>query len=152
MQVRPHWMKKSALESILIRNNEILAASRLAQRNFRMQADQIEEDLAEYIVQYLVNVCALVSDVKVHVSPAKKSSGANFAPIALSIILENLVSNAKKAKAPNIYFELNFDQTGILELSVSDDGHGLAPEIDALDRIFELGFTRTKGSELASTS
>ena len=138
---------KSALESILIRNNEILAASRLATKaNFRMQADQIEEDLAEYIVQYLVNVCALVSDVKVHVSPAKKVFRRKFRPIALSIILENLVSNAKKAKAPNIYFELNFDQTGILELSVSDDGHGLAPEIDALDRIFELGFTRTKGS------
>jgi signal transduction histidine kinase len=70
-----------------------------------------------------------------------------FNPIDAAIIVENLISNAKRAKASRMLFTLSpFDKTGLL-LEVSDNGRGLARGVDK-KRIFEMGYTTTHGSGL----
>ena len=61
--------------------------------------------------------------------------------------LENLIDNAKKAKASRIEFRISV-KDGFLCIDVIDDGKGLASSISEPTRIFEKGFSRTDGSGL----
>jgi signal transduction histidine kinase len=70
-----------------------------------------------------------------------------FNPIDASIIVDNLVSNARKAKASWIKFQLSpLDKTGLL-IRVTDNGRGI-PGGTNRQRIFEMGYTTTHGSGL----
>ncbi|MNY46970.1 sensory histidine kinase DcuS [compost metagenome] len=70
-----------------------------------------------------------------------------FKPIDASIIVDNLVSNAKRAKASRIKFDLSpIDKRGLL-IRVTDNGRGLAVGTNKA-RIFEMGYTATQGSGL----
>ena len=67
-----------------------------------------------------------------------------FKPLELSIIIDNFVSNAQKARAPHINFKVSI-KDGALNITVNDDGNGLGSEIDT-SRIFDLGYSGTQGS------
>lgn len=69
-------------------------------------------------------------------------------PIEIDIILDNLVSNSKKAKAKNILVEFNRNQDSI-EIYYSDDGNGVSELfLKNPKAIFELGVrdSKEKGS------
>ena len=70
-----------------------------------------------------------------------------FNPIDASIIVDNLISNAKRAQASSINFELSkLDKNGLL-MRVSDNGRGISRGTNKA-RIFEMGYTTTNGSGL----
>jgi len=61
--------------------------------------------------------------------------------------VDNLISNANKARAPLVTFSMRPDgKTGMI-LTVCDTGKGLAKGVDP-DRIFDMGYTTTRGSGL----
>lgn len=61
----------------------------------------------------------------------------------VSIVVENLISNAKKAKAPRITFNIRGrDEDNAVVIDVDDDGQGLANGVSP-DRIFDMGYTAT---------
>jgi signal transduction histidine kinase len=70
-----------------------------------------------------------------------------FNPIDASIIVDNLISNARKAKASRIKFVLTQENKSGLKIHVSDNGRGLTPGTNR-SRIFEMGYTTTLGSGL----
>jgi signal transduction histidine kinase len=65
----------------------------------------------------------------------------------LSIVVDNLVDNARKARASKVMFRLQRLDRTILAMEVADDGRGLPSDVDEED-IFGLGFSRTSGSGL----
>lgn len=70
-----------------------------------------------------------------------------FSPMDISIIVDNLVSNAKKAKATMVSFELMpLEKSGLL-IRVNDNGRGLTTGTSP-SRIFEMGYTTTQGAGL----
>ena len=82
---------------------------------------------------------------------------SKFSPMDLTIVLDNLLSNARKAAAvrfgpgrkPNIQMETFVDKKGQeLVLRVSDDAGGLDPSIKNPENIFEARFTKTGGMGL----
>ena len=70
-----------------------------------------------------------------------------FNPIDVSIVVDNLVSNARKAKASRVRFELSPVGKRDLSIRVIDNGNGLTRGVDK-NRIFEMGYSTTRGSGL----
>ena len=62
-------------------------------------------------------------------------------------MLDNLVSNAIRANAHNIYLEFT-EETDHIVITISDDGKGFSQIIDNPNCVFEKGFTTTAGSGL----
>lgn len=129
-------------------NQHIIAASRFAtSANFKMRSNKIEEDLATFIEQYIKNICPMYeSRLTINVTKDTKKLVKEFTPIEISIIIDNLIDNAKKAKANTINFSLTSPKSNLLEVLVSDDGFGISEDISDLDSIFNKGVTTTEGS------
>jgi signal transduction histidine kinase len=140
----------SRLEQVAFLNQKVLSISRLAiKANFRLDSDKIEADLADYFETYIREGAApfLGAGIELIVrnSAALKK---RFRPIEASIVIDNLISNSRKAKATKIVFDISSTEKRNLVMTVSDNGRGFATSIDDANRVFELGFSRTSGSGL----
>ena len=135
------------LQSISLSNQKILLASQFATRaNFQHQSDGITQDMVAYLRDYIrvsVRPNVLNIDVSIEVLPELEFI-RTFKPLELSIIVDNFVSNAQKARAPKITFKLDVKEEK-LNITVTDTGDGLGSEVD-ISRIFDLGYSGTKGS------
>jgi signal transduction histidine kinase len=137
------------LESVAFLNQKVLSIARLAVRaNFRLESDQIEADLAEYIESYIIQGAKpfLGSGLAIEVSSKKASLIKRFSPMEVSIIVDNLISNSKKASATEIKFEISNEDKKTLLVSVADNGLGIPKSIEDPERLFELGYSRSSGS------
>ncbi|MDA8257933.1 MAG: sensor histidine kinase [Betaproteobacteria bacterium] len=139
-----------ALEQMAFLNRKVLAVTRFASRaKFKLDSETIETDLPGFIADYIEQIARTTGSVRLQIDVANEHPGLKmrFKPIDASIIVDNLVSNAKRAKASRIKFELSpIDKRGLL-IRVTDNGRGLAPGTNKA-RIFEMGYTTTNGSGL----
>ena len=141
------------LERTSFRNSQILTASRFATKGgYKQQSAEVKADLAVYIRDYVETVSSLWAPrgVDVDVQGDVKHSERSFRPIAVGILIDNLVSNAAKARAARVVFFLQ-DGKGPkpdLVITVADDGIGWPQSLDPIGRVFEKGVTTTNGSGL----
>ena len=70
----------------------------------------------------------------------------HFKPLEIAIVLDNLLSNSRKAKATEITITINNTEKNLLVVSFKDNGIGITPNL--FDKIFDFGFTTTSGSGL----
>ena len=141
----------SVFENISFQNRKVLSTARFATKaNFRLDSEAIEEDLARYVVDYIHEVAPMFSEtgIRMEVSSEAKELHRRFKPIEVSILIDNLVSNAGRAGATQISFELDQPTPHELRIIVQDDGPGFDPSIAELGRLFEKGFTTSTGSGL----
>ena len=131
------------LEQISFQNSRILAVTRLAtQANFKLEADKITVDLLQYMAEYTEKVAILYGDIQ---AAKFEANGlvheATFSPIDISIVIDNLFSNAGKADASEISFVARRSTTGqAVELIVRDNGKGIDPRVDPA-KIFERSYS-----------
>lgn len=146
----PREIVLKALEQMAFLNKRVQAIARFAAKaKFKLDSEKIETDLAEFISEYIENVATVVGSARTRIEVQNNHPGLKlrFNPIDVSIVVDNLVSNARRAKASRIRFELApLDKTGLM-IRASDNGRGLARGVDR-DRIFEMGYTSTRGSGL----
>lgn len=138
------FLKAISLESAKI--NSI--AKFITKANFNLNASEITVDLVEFISDYinemyLVDESIIKSDTKVIVKKTESEYKKKIRPLELTIIIDNLISNAEKADAKSIIFDIKPSED-CFYLEVTDNGKGI-PE-KSMEEIFELGFTTTNGS------
>nr|WP_278449050.1 sensor histidine kinase [Brevundimonas diminuta] len=141
----------STFENISFQNRKVLSTARFATKaNFRLDSENIDEDLADYVVDYIREVAPLFSEtgIRMEVVSEAKSLRRRFKPIEVSILIDNLVSNAGKADATTIHFSLDQPAANELRITVQDDGNGFDASIKDPARLFEKGFTTSTGSGL----
>ncbi|QEI04402.1 hypothetical protein FXN63_00020 [Pigmentiphaga aceris] len=141
----------SALERISLLNKKVMGVSKFATKaNFRLESEHIKADLGEYIEQYINGVAKdfLFGPLRVNVKTDGKGIERKFKPIDISVVVDNLIANAKKARANSITFEILHPTRDSVHISVTDNGRGFDSLIDDLERVFEKGFTTTDGSGL----
>lgn len=141
----------STFENISFQNRKVLSTARFATKaNFRLDSENIDEDLAGYVVDYIREVAPLFSEtgIRMEVESEAKGLQRRFKPIEVSILIDNLVSNAGKADATTIYFKLDQPTANELRITVQDDGKGFDASIKNRARLFEKGFTTSTGSGL----
>ncbi|QTA79685.1 Two component system histidine kinase [Desulfonema limicola] len=140
---------RNLLENLLETIEKIISTSRFATTaNFRLNSSMITEDFNSFMYEYLEKIAvAYNTRIKIHTNLDKNEFKLHFNPIEMGMVFENFISNSKKARASNITFT-SILKSGILTITIEDDGSGLDKNITGKDRIFEKGFTRTKGSGL----
>jgi len=128
---------------------KIISTSRyLTSANFRMISGKIQGDIIGFIHEHLtVMAPRFTSGIEIEVIAPQKEFTLEFPPIEMGILFDNLISNAKKARASKIIFKLSIESR-ILQIHVRDNGRGLAADINDPNEVFEKGFTRTNGSGL----
>ena len=141
----------SAMESIALLNRKIMGVSKFATKaNFRLESEQIDADIGEYIQQYIDGVAKdfISSSMSISVASDGKGFVQKIKPIDISVIIDNLVANARKAKATRVSFAISHPNKNAVHIRIVDNGRGFHSQIDDINRIFEKGFTTTDGSGL----
>jgi len=140
-----------ALEAIALLNRKIMGISKFATKaNFRLKSEKIEADLSEYISQYINQIAKdfIFGRLKVRVTTDQKGITQKFNPIDISVVIDNLIANAKKAQATQMSFSIYSPSRTSTYIDVVDNGNGFHSRIKSLDQIFQKGFTLTDGSGL----
>lgn len=118
--------------------------------NFNTFVDKIEQDIVSFINQYANNVCKYYAEYeKMNITintPHGLSLKKNFAPIDVTIIIDNLLNNSKKALANHVSFDWDSGQDKEVVLRVRDNGGGIKESV--INNIFDFHFSTTKGSGL----
>lgn len=143
----------NALERIALLNRKVMGISKFATKaNFRLESEMIEADLSDYIEQYINDIARqfMLGPLTIKVESDHKGFLQKFKPIDVSVVIDNLIANAKKrhTRATHISFQITHPSKNSIHILVIDNGRGFDEKIDDLNRVFEKGFTMTDGSGL----
>lgn len=142
---------KRSISTLNLENQKILSISRFATKaNFKLNAENQRLDLIEFIVQYINNIAlTYLTDITIDFNVQTKSQFVTtFKPLELTMIIDNLISNSKKAKATKIKINIEKEKQS-LKVYFKDNGIGI-PKSDK-SKIFNFGYTTTGGSGLGLT-
>jgi signal transduction histidine kinase len=146
----PREVLLKAMDQIAFLNRKIESITKFATKaNFKLDSERIQANLPEFIAEYIQHVAKASGSARVRIDVTNDHGGMNmkFNPIDISIIVDNLISNARRAKASRVTFLLSPLGKNGMELKVRDNGNGLSRGADQR-RIFEMGYTTTGGSGL----
>lgn len=138
------------LDEVSMTNQKILAINKYATKaDFITNSETIHKDIVAFIQQYISNIYKVVSNnqISIHVDNTMEEFITNFKPMEMTIIIDNILNNARKAKARNLNINFEFQNDQLLIVFI-DDGNGFSNDITNTNMIFERGFTTTKGSGL----
>lgn len=139
------------LEGISLLNRRVMGIAKFATKaNFRLDSEKINADLSAYIEQYVTGVATDFLRNKIDLSFESDGKGfvQSFKPIDISVVIDNLISNARKSRATSVHFAVTHPTRKSIHIRVSDNGKGLDRKIKEPSRIFEKGYTTTDGSGL----
>jgi signal transduction histidine kinase len=140
-----------SMERIALLNRKVMGIARFATKaNFRLESEKIRADLGEYVRQYVTGVAGdfLFGKIKLIVETDGKEFVQTFKPIDVAVVVDNIIANAKKARATEVQFLITHPTSNTIDILVSDNGRGFHENIRDKTRIFEKGFTTTDGSGL----
>ncbi len=144
---------KKVLGNINMEVNKIYSISRFATKaNFKISSKPLKLDLTNFIQEYVLNIAKPFLSASLNLTLDLKNAKPfeiEFKPLEITILIDNLINNSKKAKAKNIKIWFEKSKDNILEIHFKDDGIGIPKEIQ--DKIFDYGFTTTDGSGLGLT-
>lgn len=149
-QTVPREVMVSALEQMSYLNRGIQAATKFStMATFELDSGKLEADLPTFLEDYISKVSTLSGSrrTKIEVSNHHPGLTMRFNPMDVAIIVENLISNAKRAEASKISFDISGRDDKSMLIKVTDNGRGLTKGVDP-DRVFEMGYTTTTGSGL----
>lgn len=140
------------LEKAAMANNRVNAVAQFATKaNFRSRVDKEPTDLPAFIEQYINHVAKdfIGSNLRVNVvNNINEPFELKTSRIELSILLDNIISNADKADAKQLNVSLSKEGDNTLVASFIDNGKGLSEKLDSPEAMFEMGVTTTPGSGL----
>jgi signal transduction histidine kinase len=110
--------------------------------NFKTKVELIKKDVVLYIKEYLEKIVK-AEIMKFRFFNESMEHVIEFRPLEISIVLDNLISNAKKAGATAMSVKFKMLNKK-LHISVSDNGKGVDNKM--LNRLFKRGETTTNGS------
>jgi signal transduction histidine kinase len=143
---QPFLQKLAAIKEAV---QKLMILSQLASTaKFDLGKEQVSADLVPYTVQYLKSHWAESLKqwgIKLHFVKEEISYEKRTDLLAYSLVIDNFVDNARKAKATNLYVQF-VSHDGRLEVMFSDDGAGVSR--GAVARLFVPGFSTTGGTGL----
>ncbi len=138
----------SELEFGIFEIDKIRNVTKLASKaDFDLSTNSITDDLVQYIQEYLGNFkdVLLSWNVKIDfVNPKDISIRRKFRPIEMSMLIDNIVSNAGKAGANKLVISIQKKRDSVI-INFEDNGKGLTTRY-LPDELFKKGISTTKGS------
>lgn len=140
------------LQKASLANKRIAALAQFATKaDFRSGTKKELTDIPAFIEQYLLIVAKdfIATNIKLEVSnTVQEAFEIKVSRIELSILIDNIISNASKAQASKLATTISKIAENTLRISFVDDGKGLSKDLPTTDSIFEMGITTTSGSGL----
>ena len=140
------------LEKAALANNRITAVAQFATKaNFRAGIAKEPTDLPAFIEQYITNVAQdfVATNLKVDVeNKIREKFEIKMSRIEMSILVDNIISNADKADAKNLKVKITKIGGNTVMISFIDNGKGLSSKLDKPESMFGMGVTTTSGSGL----
>ncbi len=139
------------IKDISLEVQRIVSASRfVTMAGFNTQAEKITNDIVSFINDYVNNIY-LPADSFIHkkrpitisINEPKFKKEMKFRPFEITVALDNLFSNSRKASATKISLNWKKEKDSLI-LNFKDDGDGIPSEI--ADKIFEFRYSNTDGS------
>ena len=144
-------MIKNFIDIISLENNKIESISKFGTRAiFENFTDSKEDDIVEFVENYVSKITNYFSNTKLKVRLNNEINAPltlKFKPLDISIIIDNMISNSKKAEATILIITLTQNQNHFY-LKFQDNGKGISKEISDISSIFEKGFSTTKSTGL----
>lgn len=131
---------------IRLENNRLQTISRFAPNiKVDLETSHIQGDIIEYLQEYFTVMLADTGRAPVvHFNTSVEDLECEFSPFDLAVVIDNLIDNARKARAQNVWFQAQPSQrNGYLDIQVKDDGEGFNLDRIDRDRIFEKHYTGT---------
>lgn len=122
------------------------AASLLTKANIKQLANKEIINLSKYIEEYIQTCSEILFrdiDFKIVNNNNAEYYGA-YSMLDISVLLDNLISNAKKENADSIQVNI-FEENGKYIIDFSDSGKGVLDSALLGERMFELGVTTRYG-------
>lgn len=119
--------------------------------NFSDKQNIINGELTVFMHEYLKEAKEFSANRRIQIHDRLDTSillNKEFIPLEIMMLLENIISNSKKAKAKNLFISNTLLSSGQIKFSFKDDGNGITEKrfLDNINLIFEKGETSTKGS------
>jgi len=139
------------VKDISLEVQRIVSASRFVTKaGFNTQAEKITKDIVSFINDYVNNIYMPADSfihkkrpINISVNTPSFKKEMKFRPFEITVILDNLFSNSRKAKATEVSLKWKKDKTHLL-LYFKDNGNGIPIEISK--NIFKFRFSKTDGS------
>ena len=124
----------------------INTASLLTKANIKQLADQEIINLSDYIVEYITKCSEILfRGIKFKViNEDHVDYYAAYRLLDISVVLDNLISNAKKEQADTIQINI-FQEDGKYIIDFSDSGNGVQNQNLLKEYMFDLGVTTRYG-------
>lgn len=143
---------KQFIDELTLENSKIESLSRFGMRAIFEDFNSLKENnLPEFIEDYVGKISNYFKTSKVNVQ--FKQSNKNpfltiFRPLDVSIIIDNMINNAKKHKAKTLLISTKNIDEKTIQISFQDDGIGFHKDINEIEEIFKQGFSTTKSTGL----
>jgi len=143
------------LEKISLQAKKIATTTRFATKaNFNLEAAKKEANLVEYVEEYLLNICSGVIKIQntdrnmnfIWDNAEEIEFHLKFRPLEVAIVLDNLISNARKAGSSEVRVSVSCENDKELLVIFGDNGRGVSK--GAAEKMFDLAYTTTDGSGL----
>lgn len=133
------------LATVKFEADKLLTVSSLVmETGFDLRKQRVQGDLSRYFFEYLDLTSRSSGPVKHEIEwDHSRPFMSFFRPVEIAIVVDNLVSNAKKAGARLMRWRIEVSESE-LKVFVGNDGRPVARHIES--SLFELGATATRGS------
>ena len=118
-------------------------SSLLTKADINSLKEHTKVDIPNYIKEYLPNYSVSIDNIQFN-QDFKESFIRKISLLDLSVILDNLISNSKKAGAKKIYVDFK-KENGKLFVDFSDNGCGVEEALYRDNSLFEIGITNRNG-------
>ena len=110
--------------------------------NFNLKSTETKNDLRDFISQYISMSKYRGINIELN-ADSNEDYMCIFDVSSIGIIIDNIVSNAKKALAKTLQIRFWQEKDSIF-IGFRDNGRGLDPLIEDVSTVFDLGVTTTK--------
>ncbi|RZK38905.1 MAG: sensor histidine kinase [Pedobacter sp.] len=150
--INPETLREKVINAKTFAERAIKVSELVTRANFRHDVEEQFINVPDYIREYLsiYNNLTNKSNLKINVINHGAVFKKSISLIDISLILDNLISNAikwKRGEETLIKVEMVSVDAKTLEVIFQDDGLGVMEKfLPIIDKIFELGVTETAGS------
>lgn len=110
--------------------------------NFDLKSTETRNDLRDFISQYILMSKYKGLDIQLNADSNERYMCV-FDVSSIGVIMDNIVSNAKKATATKLNIQFINEQDDLVVI-FSDNGKGMDPSIKDSETLFDLGITTTR--------
>jgi signal transduction histidine kinase len=107
-----------------------------------LETDKVHGDLIQFLSEYFqVRLVGVPGMPEAQFDAGGLTLVRDFSPVDIAVLVDNLLDNARKAKARKIEFKVVQKGTGAVVIKVTDDGLGIDERKVDASKLFERGYT-----------